>query len=148
MFQQLSSRFLVFIPFRLPRAPFGLDTQTAIDTLNMSKIKSSPDKKRISLKKDRRNVYGENPASSRKNIREGKQRSHRELRRAAGESLRQVIGTGEESDAGDQAESQAKDRILLLARSSFKKVPDAPLGVVVDRKLKRRNDNSKGRKSR
>jgi hypothetical protein len=68
MFQQLSSRFLVFIPFRLPRAPFGLDTQTAIDTLNMSKIKSSPDKKRISLKKDRRNVYGENPASSRKNI--------------------------------------------------------------------------------
>src|SRR5882762_11375715 len=105
MFQQLSSRFLVFIPFRLPRAPFGLDTQTAIDTLNMSKIKSSHDKKRISLKEDRRNIYGENPASSRKNIRQGKQRSHRELRRAADEALRQIAGAAEDSDSGDLAES-------------------------------------------
>jgi len=113
----------------------------------MSKIKSSPDKKRISLKKDRRNVYGENPASSRKNIREGKQRSHRELRRAAGESLRQVIGTGEESDAGDQAESQAKIGYFYLPDHRSRKSP-MPLGVVVDRKLKRRNDNSKGRRSR
>jgi len=114
----------------------------------MSKIKSSPDKKRISLKKDRRNIYGENPASSRKNIRQGKQRSHRELRRAADEALRQIAGAAEDSDSGDLAESEAKDRVLMLQRYSFKKIPDAPLGVVVSRKLKRRRENSTGRKSR
>lgn len=52
-----------------------------------------------------------------------------------------------EADA-DVIESRAKDRILSLARSSFKKVPDAPLGVVVARKVKRRADHRTGRKSR
>src|ERR1700730_16687393 len=114
----------------------------------MSKIKSPPEKKAISLKRDRRNTYGENPASSRKNVRQGKQRSHRELRRAADEVLRQVIGTAEGSSAGDLAECEAKDRVLLLGRSAFKKIPDAPLGVVVSRKLQKRRENATGRKSR
>jgi hypothetical protein len=48
----------------------------------------------------------------------------------------------------DVIESRTKDRILALARSSFKKVPDAPLGVVVARKVKRRAEYATGRKSR
>jgi hypothetical protein len=111
----------------------------------MSKVKSPSEKKRISLVKDRRNVYGECPTSSRKNIRRGKQRSHMEVRRAANEELRALKGASAEADA---IESRVNVRTLVLARSSFKKVPDAPLGVVVARKLRRRIDHATGRKSR
>jgi hypothetical protein len=69
----------------------------------MSKLKTPSEKKRVSLVKDRRNVYGESPT---------------------------------------------KDRIVALSRSSFNKVPDAPLGEVVVRKLQRRARSAKGRKSR
>jgi|SRR5271167_703793 len=113
----------------------------------MSKIKAPSEKKRVTLVKDRRNVYGECPTSSRKNIRRGKQRSHMELRRAANEELRALKGASVDADA-DAIESRAKVRILALARSSFKKVPDAPLGEVVARKVKRRADHAAGRKSR
>jgi hypothetical protein len=113
----------------------------------MSKLKSPSEKKRASLVKDRRNVYGECPTSSRKSIRRGKQRGHMEVRRAANEELRAMTGASVEADA-DLIESRAKDRILLLARSSFKKIPDAPLGEVVAHKLKRRAERAKGRKSR
>jgi hypothetical protein len=99
----------------------------------MSKIKSPQDKKRNSLAKDRRNVYGECPTSSRKNIRRGKQRSHRELRRAASQVFLNVKGTAESLDI-DNAESRAKTKILAAQRGSFKKHPDAPLGVVIERK--------------
>src|SRR5579863_957817 len=100
----------------------------------MSKVKTPLAKKRISLVKDRRNVYGECPTSSRKNIRRGKQRSHMEVRRAANEELRALKGASFEADA-DAIESRAKVRILALERSSF---PDAPLGQVVARKMRRR----------
>ena len=72
----------------------------------MSKVKSPTEKKRISLGKDRRNVYGECPTSSRKNIRRGKQRSHMEVRRAANEELRALKGASVEADA-DAIESRA-----------------------------------------
>jgi len=113
----------------------------------MSKVKSPSEKKRNSLVKERRNVYGECPTSSRKNIRRGKQRGHMEVRRAANQELRGLIGSSVEDDA-DVIESRAKERILALARSSFKKVPDAPLGEVVARKVKRRAEHATGRKSR
>lgn len=113
----------------------------------MSKVKSPAEKKRLSLSKDRRNVYGECPTSSRKNIRRNKQRGHMEVRRAANEELRGLKGLTIETDA-DGAESRTRDRIVLLARSSFKKFPDAPLGEVVARKLRRRSRQTKDRKSR
>jgi hypothetical protein len=115
--------------------------------LRMSKAKSPPEKKRLSLQKDRRNVYGECPTSSRKNIRLNKQRGHMEVRRAANEELRALKGVTVEADA-EEIESRAKGRILALARSSFKKFPDAPLGKVVQRKLKHRALQAKGRSSR
>jgi hypothetical protein len=113
----------------------------------MSKFKSPAEKKRLSLQKDRRNVYGECPTSSRKNIRRGKQRGHMEVRRAANEELRSLAGVGDESVA-DAVEASARARMLLLSRSSFKKRPDAPLGEVLQRKLKRRTANASGRRSR
>jgi len=103
----------------------------------MSKVKSPSEKKRISLVKDRRNVYGECPTSSRKNIRRGKQRGHMEVRRSANQELRGLKGSSVEADA-DEIESRTKERILVLARSSFKKIPNAPLGEVVARKVNRR----------
>jgi hypothetical protein len=113
----------------------------------MSKVKTPTEKKRISLVKDRRNVYGECPTSSRKNISRGKQRGHMEVRRAANEELRSLRGASTEVDA-DATDAQTKDRILALSRYAFKKVPDSPLGEVLKRKLKRRADGATGRKSR
>jgi|SRR5262249_26129397 len=111
----------------------------------MSKVKSPTEKKRLSLLRDRRNVYGECPTSSRKNISLGKQRGRKELRRAANESLRALKGVLPEADV-DEIESRTKDRILTLSRGSFKKRPDAPLGEVVLRKLRQRARHAKGRK--
>jgi hypothetical protein len=113
----------------------------------MSKAKSPTEKKRISLAKDRRNVYGECPTSSRKNIRKGKQRSHMELRRAANEELRALRGATTEADA-EETDIRTKVRMLYLSRFAFKKVPDAPLGEVILRKVKRRATGVSGRKSR
>ncbi len=113
----------------------------------MSKLKIPTEKKRISLVKDRRNVYGECPTSSRKNISRGKQRGHMEVRRAANEELRSLKGANTEVDT-DATEAHTKDRILALSRAAFKKRPDAPLGEVLKRKLKRRADGATGRKSR
>ena len=48
----------------------------------MSRIKSPQDKKNASLERDRRNTYGENAKSSRKNIPQSKQLSHQAERRA------------------------------------------------------------------
>jgi hypothetical protein len=62
----------------------------------MSKLKTPMEKKRIILVKHRRNVYGECPTSSRKNISRGKQRGHMEVRRAANEELRSLKGASTE----------------------------------------------------
>jgi len=70
-----------------------------------------------------------------------------ELRRAANEELRSLKGVTAKGDV-DEIESRARDRILVLSRSAFKKVPDEPLGKVVLRKLKYRVRRAKGRKSR
>jgi hypothetical protein len=114
--------------------------------LAMSKLKSPQDKKHTSLARDRRNDYGECPTSSRKNIRRGKQRSHMQLRRAANEELRPLRGETPELDP-DLAEGRAKDRILALSRSSFKKKPDTPLGIVLGKKRKLREKTAKPQKS-
>ena len=103
----------------------------------MSKIKSPREKKHISLERDRRNTYGENPTSSRKNIRRGKQRSHMEERRSVGEALRQVRGPSDQENA-DVAEAEVRARSILLQRHAFKKVPDIPLGAMIERKVRRR----------
>lgn len=100
----------------------------------MSKIKSPQEKKARALENDRRNVFGENSKSSRKNIRSGKQRSHREQRRVVGLLLNRLKETADENDA-TEAEALIKTKTLQKRHTAFKKMPDAPLGVVIKRKL-------------
>jgi hypothetical protein len=76
-----------------------------------STIKSPQDKKRHSLQKDRRNTYGENSKSSRKNIRKGKQRTHMEERRVANATLGTIKGNRDE-DAVVAAELEARIRMI------------------------------------
>jgi hypothetical protein len=109
----------------------------------MSRVKSAAEKKRLSLERDRRNIHGECPTSSRKNIRRGKQRGHMEVRRAANEELRALKGTLEQSVI-ETSEADTRDRVLLLSRQSFKKWPDAPLGEVLKRKQKKRERRARG----
>ena len=103
----------------------------------MSKVKSPVDKKRNSLLKDNRNVYSDGPSWSRKQVRRRKQISHHALRQAAAEELRLVKGASDVAD-GDIAEDRARNRLAEQKRASFKKFPDEPLAIVIDRKLKER----------
>ena len=103
----------------------------------MSTIKTPQDKKRQSYEHDRRNTYGENQKSSRKNIPRSKKRSHQDERR----SVRQVLSSAQGSNASevaDQAPSEALIKGRLKKLQGFRKSPDRPLGEVVKRRLRRR----------
>ncbi|MEU6674176.1 hypothetical protein [Streptomyces sp. NPDC046925] len=98
---------------------------------------SPQEKKRLSYRRDRRNVYGENDKSSRKSIRRNKRATksaNRRLERLAlaqGACLRGIA----DADAGADVIERG------LARrwpKSWKKFPDAPLGEVVANALERR----------
>jgi hypothetical protein len=104
----------------------------------MSTVKSPTEKKRLSLKRDRRNRYGENSKSSRKNIRAGKQRSHMKDRRDVSEILAGLGGNVGETEASD-ADALAKVHTIQNRRKAFKKTPDTPLGEVLARKLSKKS---------
>jgi hypothetical protein len=53
----------------------------------VSKVKTPQQKKRLSYQHDRRNTYGENQKSSRKNIPRSKQLSHQDERRSVRQAL-------------------------------------------------------------
>ena len=110
----------------------------------MSKVKTPREKKDLSLSKDRRNLYGECPTSSRKNIRRGKQRIRRELRRGASQELLGLKGSAETLRA-EEAEAQAKSKILAAKLASFKKQPDTPLGEAIEWKSNWRSRRSNSR---
>ena len=103
----------------------------------LSKVKTPQEKKRQSYDHDRRNTYGENNKSGRKNIPRSKQRSHQDERRA----IRQVlIGAHGDvaSEVADEAQSHALSKGRMKQLRAFRKSPDRPLGVVVTRRLQRR----------
>ena len=102
----------------------------------MSKIKTPQQKKRQSYEHDRRNTYGENQKSSRKNIPRSKQRSHQDERR----SVRQVLVVAQGGileEAADEAQSQALRKGRIKKLKAFRKSQDRPLGEVVERRLRR-----------
>jgi hypothetical protein len=103
----------------------------------MSKTKSPQDKKAFSLERDRRNTYGENAKSSRKNIPKSKQLGHQAERRAATVPLNRVKGTASEDEA-IQAELLSRESQISKRRVSFVKHADAPLGEVLKRKADRK----------
>jgi hypothetical protein len=106
----------------------------------VSKVKSPKEKKALSLKRDRRNIYGENPQASRKGIRRSKQRSHMEERRSVGKILSHFRERAEESDAME-ADVLTKTALVRSKYKAFKKTPDRPLGEVVKRKLAKREES-------
>jgi hypothetical protein len=101
----------------------------------MAKLPKSPQqKKHLSLVKDRRNGYGENDKSSRKNIPKSKALSHRKVRRQA-----KTLEVKWQSMAEATAESAELTSVTpRLQKGRFKKSPDVPLGEVVGGKLLRR----------
>jgi hypothetical protein len=107
----------------------------------LSKIKSAREKKALSLKKDRRNTYGEHSKASRKAIPRRKQLSHMGERRAVVQILNHLRESAAEGDA-IEADALAKTTIVERKRKAFKKDRDTALGVVVKRKLTRRRDQS------
>jgi hypothetical protein len=104
----------------------------------VSTVKSPQEKKRLSLDLDCRNIYGENPQASRRNIRAGKQRGHKVERQNAKAALGPVKGMPDEESAVEH-ELRARNLAIQARRKSFKKTPDLPLGEVLKRKqLKRK----------
>ncbi|MCE9544115.1 MAG: hypothetical protein K8T25_01115 [Planctomycetia bacterium] len=95
--------------------------------------KSPQEKKRLSYKKDRRNIFGENSKSSRKNIRRSKRIPNRANRRSVNQSLSPIVGDVP-PDFSEAQEMQVSRR----APKTWKKFPDTTLGKVVERKLNRR----------
>ncbi|WP_199443736.1 hypothetical protein [Umezawaea beigongshangensis] len=95
--------------------------------------RSPQEKKRLSFEKDCRNTYGENAGSSRKNVPRSRKRAHRAERRRVDLLLHAATGSPDRENA-DHVEQ------LLAARRppAFRKVPDVPLGVVVEGQLRRR----------
>ena len=102
----------------------------------MSKIKTPQGKKRLSYANDRRNTYGENQKSSRKNIPRSKQLSHQGERRTVRQAL--ILAQGDVADAvADEAQSQALRKGRMKRLKAFRKSPDTPLGEVVQRRLRK-----------
>ena len=108
----------------------------------VSKAKSPQEKKRLSYENDRRNTYGENHKSSRKNIPRSKQLSHQDERRAVRQALIAAHGSVAE-EVADETQSQALRRGRIKKLRAFRKSPDRPLGEVVARRLRwRKNGNA------
>jgi hypothetical protein len=103
----------------------------------MSSIKNPEDKKRLSLKRDRRNVFRENSKASRKNIARGKQRRQMNERREIAQVLGRLAGQIDD-DVASNAELRVKLTITQSKNRGFEKLPDKPLGEVIQRKMARR----------
>ena len=99
----------------------------------MSKLKVPIEKKTASLERDRRNTYGENAKSSRKNIPRSKQLSHQAERRAANQPLHTLSGPIDD-DVAVLAEVDSRTKAIAKHRVGFRKLPDTPLKTVLARK--------------
>jgi hypothetical protein len=97
----------------------------------MSTVKNPKEKKRLSLTRDCRNVYGENPAASRKGIAKGKQRQHKNERRSAGQVLAQLNGSVDD-DFASNVELRAKVAAAVSRKHGFRKTADKPLGEFLE----------------
>jgi len=105
----------------------------------VSSVKNPKQKKRLSLKHDRRNVFGENSKASRKNIARGKQRRQMNERRQIAQVLGKLTGQVDDDVASD-AELQVKLTITHSKNRGFEKLPDKPLSEVIQRKMERRRE--------
>ncbi|MBE1496881.1 hypothetical protein H4696_003981 [Amycolatopsis lexingtonensis] len=105
--------------------------------------KTPPEKKRLSYLKDRRDAYGENDKSSRKNLARSKAFARRSNR--ARESLALRAATGNPDEVRAEA---AELRLLGKRRRVKRKWPDIPLAEYVEWKVERRAEREDGRAGR
>ena len=103
----------------------------------MSTVKNPKEKKRLSLKRDCRNVYGESPAASRKGIAKGKQRQHMNERRSAAQTLATLNGQIDD-ELASEVELKAKVAVAVSRKNGFRKWPDKPLGEFLELRKKRK----------
>lgn len=85
------------------------------------------EKKRLSYANDRRNGYGENSKSSRKNLPLRRARKHRQYRHAS----KQAIVSATDADSMEST-------VAELRRDDWQKVSDIPLAEHIERKITRR----------
>ncbi|KAA2252425.1 hypothetical protein F0L68_35890 [Solihabitans fulvus] len=99
--------------------------------------RSPQQKKALSYAKDRRNDYGENDKSSRKNIRRNKRTPNRADRHREHQVL--VGATGPVAiDVAEQVETTLRAKKSVRLAAPWRKWRDAPLADVVAYKLRRR----------
>jgi hypothetical protein len=91
--------------------------------------RSPQEKKALSYARDRRNMYGENDKSSRKNIPLRKRLVNKANRHAVQQQLRQATGT----PAAERAE-RAEDRLRGVRQKTWRKRPDLSLRRALDLK--------------
>ncbi|MBS2961550.1 hypothetical protein KGA66_00730 [Actinocrinis puniceicyclus] len=93
----------------------------------MKKRRSPQEKKRLSYSKDRRNTYGENDKSSRRNIARNKRNQHRSDRHREQQQLSAALGPVDEV-----VEAGFDERLTRARRGSrWRKFPDTQLGLYV-----------------
>ena|SRR5687768_543991 len=97
------------------------------------RIRSPQEKKKLSYARDRRNVYGESPHASRRNIPLQKARRNRANRRLANQGL-----AGHALLLAEVAFDDVESRIYRKSLKGWKKYPDSPLGKVLAEKSRRR----------
>ena len=105
--------------------------------------KTPPEKKRLSYLKDRRDAYGENDKSSRKNLARSKAFARRSNRARESLALRAATGVPDEIRA-----EAAELRLLGKRRRVKRKWPDIPLAEYVEWKVERRAERENGRAGR
>jgi hypothetical protein len=97
----------------------------------LKRRRSPQEKKELSYSKDRRNDYGENDKSSRKNIARNKRNRHRSERHHDQQGLSAALGP-----VDDVAEEKLDERLTRTRRGSrWRKFPDTQLGLYVIAKL-------------
>lgn len=96
----------------------------------MASTRTPQEKKKLSLQRDRRNVYGASTNGIRVGIPRSKQRSKQAERRAANQPL---VAASNQLD--EQAMLDVQDAAIASGiqkrRKGFRKRPDAPLGEVL-----------------
>jgi hypothetical protein len=102
------------------------------------KRKTPQEKKALSYAKDRRNTYGENDKSSRKNIPRSRSLPHRANRRGARQALRPAA-----DDAAALPVDQVEDGLKHRFPRRWRKTPDEPLGAVLERRVTEQADRGR-----
>jgi len=108
--------------------------------------RSPQEKRALSYTKDRRNDYGENDKSSRKNIRRNKRIPNRADRHRERQVMPSATGPVELEIAehAEHAETRLQAKKSMWLTKRWRKWRDAPLGDVVAFKLQRRAERGMG----